>query len=73
MPLEPSDSQHDGTEQVVCPYCNHEHTDSWEFQDGETDCAACGKEFHLSSTTETTYTAQRIVGKPNIMPDPDGL
>lgn len=43
-------------EEAVCPHCRYEHPDSWEFEDGETNCHSCGKPFVVEVVTDITYT-----------------
>jgi len=45
---------------LICPHCGYVHKDSWEIgeggeEDGETDCAHCGKEFLYSRRVHVTY------------------
>ena len=44
---------------VICPWCGHNHSDSWEFDDGRYDCSECGKPFRLAVNTSVTYTTTR--------------
>lgn len=55
---------HCGTDEVVCPYCGYEYSDSWTFnedgvQQGEEQCAECGEKFMF----ETEYSASYITAK----------
>lgn len=47
----------DYTSEVVCPYCGHQHRDSWELlEDCDTyECVSCEKEFEYQRETEVTY------------------
>lgn len=50
------------TEEVTCPYCGYEYSDSWEFGD-DTDrlkCPECNKEFDVSSETTRTFSTSKI-------------
>ena len=52
----------DGTDEIVCPYCGQEFSDSLEFidQDGDDiDCDACGKSFELTVNHSVTYSTSR--------------
>ena len=54
---------HDYTHDIVCPYCGHEYSDSWEHndQDGEEiECQSCDRTFTLSIHTSTTYTTTKM-------------
>lgn len=52
---------HEFTSNIVCPYCGHTHSDSWEyFRDRENivqdiDCAKCGKSFCCEMDFDVTY------------------
>jgi len=43
-------------DEITCPYCKHEQTDAWEFEDGEHQCGECEKEFNLTINHTVTYT-----------------
>lgn len=43
-------------EMAKCPHCGHEERDSWELEDGETNCHHCGKPYMVEVVTEITYT-----------------
>lgn len=51
-------------EEIVCPYCGHVYSDSWELSrnvqsNGEiirTDCEECGKPFEVMVEWELRYT-----------------
>lgn len=52
---------HEYTEEVVCPYCGHEFTDSWELsgedgQEGETDCGQCERLFLYYRNISVSYS-----------------
>lgn len=67
MNTEPKyDTEH--RDQITCPYCGHEHRDSWEWDsgtgmgaegDGEDECAACEETMHISRHVTTTYTTRK--------------
>lgn len=43
---------------VVCPYCGHTHSDSWECDDDdEFVCNNCNRPFKMEVHTEITYTS----------------
>lgn len=53
------------TSEIVCPYCGHEHRDSWDYGiDGneEIECRSetCGKRFYVESVTTVEYVSERI-------------
>ena len=45
-------TDHEYTDNIVCPYCGAIDEDSWEYEDdsGEMECGDCGKEFFWSRT-----------------------
>lgn len=52
------DSDH--TDEIVCPYCGHRFTDSYEYEEGEVDCEDCGKEFVLTIHKYISYSSKRL-------------
>lgn len=53
---------HSNTDEIVCPYCGYEDTDSWE-QTPETDiidCRDCGKKFLYNRDVLVTYTTKKL-------------
>jgi transcription elongation factor Elf1 len=49
------------TDEVICPHCGHEYSDSWEF-DGDTgniECCECEKEFGYERNIEITYSTSK--------------
>jgi uncharacterized Zn-finger protein len=55
---------HHVTSEIVCPYCGHVHTDSWERgdDDGEIECYECEREFRYSRYIDVTYNTEKIEG-----------
>lgn len=53
---------HDYTEEIVCPHCGFEYSDSWDFSQDfdEIDCEECGKEFEFAREVETTYSTAKV-------------
>jgi hypothetical protein len=48
------------TQEVICPHCGHEHSDSWEFQDScTTECHSCDKLFIMERNIEITYSTSK--------------
>lgn len=46
--------------EIVCPYCGHEHSNSWEFSDsGVTGCNKCEKKFFYQRDVDVTYISSR--------------
>jgi len=54
--------EHDFEQNIKCPYCDYEDTDSWEFgtDSGKNTCGSCGEEFNVQVNVEVTYTTTRI-------------
>ncbi|QVK17752.1 hypothetical protein KHQ81_13005 [Mycoplasmatota bacterium] len=55
--------KHKYTNEIVCPYCGYEFSDSWEF-DGDEDlglieCEECDKSFYATRDIEITYSTQK--------------
>ncbi|UOF76768.1 rubrerythrin all-iron(iI) form [Caudoviricetes sp.] len=44
------------TDQVICPHCGYEYSDSLDMDDGAHDCPECGKKFQLTRQETTTYS-----------------
>jgi DNA-directed RNA polymerase subunit RPC12/RpoP len=53
---------HDYTDEIVCPYCGCEFSESYEFDrdSGECECYECGKEFEYYRHIEVTYCTYEI-------------
>lgn len=56
--------EHTHTSEIICPYCDYSHPDSWEesidMEDGdhgEIDCDRCEKPFEFNTYRTTTYTS----------------
>ena len=49
---------------IICPHCGHTYTESWEVADynneGEQDCAECGKKFYWVEHRVVTYTTEKL-------------
>ena len=46
-------------DEIVCPHCGYEFTDSWDCMSGDSgnlDCDDCGKEFFCEATNTRTYS-----------------
>lgn len=50
---------HQSTDEVVCPCCGYEFSDSWEMSDGAHDCPECHNEFDLERNVTVDYTTTR--------------
>jgi transcription elongation factor Elf1 len=53
---------HEYTDNIVCPYCGHEHIDSWEYDcnDAEAYCGGCGEEFSYERIIQINYTTRKL-------------
>jgi hypothetical protein len=59
-----SDIDHEWSDEIVCPYCGHERSDSWECGtsgegDWDDECDECGKPFRTSRNVTITYTTRK--------------
>lgn len=52
---------HEYTDEVVCPYCGYEHSDSWEFSeyDDEFECHSCEKHFVMERKIDISYVTKK--------------
>jgi len=58
--VSPSVEPHEGTDEVVCPYCYRKYAASWEFDDdGIEVCQYCNKRFRYERIVEVTYNSQK--------------
>ena len=56
------ETQHTFKDEMVCPYCLHPDTDSYEYEpdNGIATCGDCGKEFRYDRATTITYTTSKL-------------
>lgn len=49
-----------GENEIKCPICGYETSDSWEYDDddGELECGGCGATLEWSREIEVSYSAQ---------------
>jgi uncharacterized Zn-finger protein len=51
---------HEYTDEIVCPYCGAEFSDSWEFKDDDSpECEECGKKFISRRDISVSYTTKK--------------
>jgi predicted RNA-binding Zn-ribbon protein involved in translation (DUF1610 family) len=52
---------HEFTDEIVCPWCGHEISDSWEVEadDGDYECPECGNEFCYCREVSVTYSTSK--------------
>lgn len=53
---------HNCTDEIVCPYCGYEHSNSWEYNSDSSkiDCEECGKEFCYDRDYTVTYCTSKV-------------
>lgn len=58
---EPDYLDHNGTDEIVCPYCSYKFECSYEFNfdSGEVSCDDCGKDFLMERDTWVTYNTSK--------------
>lgn len=53
--------EHKYEKEIICPYCDYQHRDSWEYRDGDDAvCNKCNKEFYVERHIECTYSTKQI-------------
>ena len=58
-------------DEITCPYCGCEQSDSWEASDkGNEKCSECGKEFCYERETECHYNSYCKEGMHNYQHNP---
>ena len=57
-----NDINHEYTNEIVCPHCGAEWSDSWECANdyGEEECDECEKKFSYNRDVEVTYSTSKI-------------
>lgn len=53
------DGDTDYTDEVVCPHCGYEHSDSWEMSEGHHECGDCCRPFEITQNVEVTYSTEK--------------
>ncbi len=52
------------TDEIVCPHCGEQFTDSWEYGDaediGDVECGECDKTFYVRREIDISYTSEKI-------------
>lgn len=51
--------EHDHTDEVTCPSCGYEFSDSWEFAEGEHRCDECGDDFTVERIVSCSYSTTK--------------
>lgn len=63
MPEEHDPSDYHALQDITCPYCNKEWSDSWEWADAheqELECERCDNTFIVTAEVEITYRCERM-------------
>ena len=50
------------TNEVTCPHCGHQCSDSWEMSEGEHECGDCGREFEMERDVTVSFSPPK---RPN--------
>lgn len=52
---------HTYTDEIICPHCGYEHSDSWEYEgnDGVIECGNCEKPFSYCRDVSVTYSTHK--------------
>lgn len=53
--------EHKFTNEITCPYCGYEESDSWESADSDDErlCDECGEVFEMQRNIEVTYCTSK--------------
>lgn len=60
------EDKHHGTRNIICPYCDHEIDDVWDYIDSsyndyaDVECPQCGREFQATIHREITFSTNRM-------------
>lgn len=58
-----SDIDHKHTDEIVCPWCGQEESDSWEYDENGTIDCECGNKFYYERIIDVTYSTEKIERK----------
>lgn len=65
MADDPIEIDHEGTDEIVCPFCGAEQSDSWEIGGGrdgalgDYECDQCEKHFYAYRNVHVTYDSAK--------------
>jgi hypothetical protein len=53
------------TDELICPYCGYEDSDSWEYfsrlgDSTNAECGECGKTFRASQNVTVDYSSEKL-------------
>lgn len=54
---------HEDTDEVVCPHCGYEHSDSWEAGEGKGECPDCGGLFTMERDVSVSYSTEKLTNE----------
>jgi formylmethanofuran dehydrogenase subunit E len=58
------DDKHENSDEIICPFCGEETSDSWErSNEDEIECSECCNTFHYSRDIVVTYCSNKIAQK----------
>lgn len=49
----------DYTNEVICPHCGYQHSDSFEMSEGVRECHDCGREYEMERDVSVTYSTTK--------------
>ncbi len=54
--------EHEYTDEIVCPYCGNEYSDSWEYEEegSKIECDSCNRKFNYTRNTSVSYTTSKL-------------
>jgi transposase-like protein len=59
-----------GEDEIVCPFCDHKHSESWTWHEGEgsgfeMECEECDKKFWVELEYSVSYTCWKYKEETN--------
>lgn len=48
------------TNEVICPFCGYEHSESWDISEGVQECDKCAKKFYMTKDMTVEYSSTII-------------
>ena len=68
----------DYRDNIICPYCGHEHSDNFEMVDLDEECDTascheCGKEFNVTIIKSIDYSTSCMDGEHDMVDDTDHI
>lgn len=53
------DGDTDYTDEIVCPHCGYECSDSWEMEEGRHECGDCCRPFMVTRNVSVHYSTEK--------------